>query len=104
MDFGVPRGSAPALHRPAVVLQIDDFNASRIATVVVVAVSSNVMLAGAPGNVLLPAGCAGLPQRSAVNVSQVGTLDKAALLGRIGMLQPDKLAQVEAGVRLVLGL
>lgn len=71
---------------------------------VVVAISSNAILAGAPGNVLLPAGCAGLPQRSAVNVSQVGTLDKAALVERIGALPVDKLAQVEAGLRLVLVL
>ncbi len=68
----------------------------------VAAISSNVILAGAPGNVLLPSGCAGLPQRSVVNVSQVGTLDKAALVERIGALPADKLAQVEAGVRLVL--
>jgi mRNA interferase MazF len=104
VDFGVPRGSAPALRRPAVVVQSDDFNASRIATVVVVAISSHVVLAGAPGNVLLPVGCAGLPQRCVVNVSQVGTLDRAALVERIGALPADKLAQVEAGVRLVLGL
>lgn len=104
VDFGVPRGSAPALRRPAIILQCSDFNASRIATVVVVAVSSNVILAGAPGNVLLPAGCAGLPQRSTANVSQIATLDKGALTERIGALPADKLAQVELGVRLVLGL
>lgn len=86
------------------VLQSDDFNASRIATVVVVAVSSNVILAGAPGNVLLPVGCAGLPQRSVVNVSQVGTLHRAALVERIGSLPAEKMVQVEVGVRLVLAL
>lgn len=104
VDFGVPRGSAPALRRPAVVLQSDAFNASRIATVVVVAITSNVILASAPGNVLLPSGCAGLPQRCAVNVSQMATLDKAALLERVGVLPQDKFAQIEAGVRLVLGI
>ena len=104
VDFGVPRGSAPALRRPAVVLQSDAFNASRIATVVVVAVSSNVILAGAPGNVLLPAGCAALTQRSVVNVAQMATVDRAALVERVGKLPGDRMAQVEAGVRLVLGM
>jgi mRNA interferase MazF len=104
VDFGVPRGSAPALRRPAVILQANEVSASRIATVVVVAVSSNAMLAGAPGNVLLPEGCAALPKRCVVNVSQLGTLDKAALIERIGALPTDKLAQVDAGVRMVLGL
>jgi mRNA interferase MazF len=87
-----------------VVLQSDDFNASRIATAVVVAITSNAILAGAPGNVFLPMGCAGLQQRSVVNVSQIATLDRAALVERIGTLPADKLALVESGVRLVLGL
>lgn len=104
VDFGLPRGSASALRRPAVVLQSDDFNASRIATAVVVAITSNAILAGAPGNVFLPMGCAGLQQRSVVNVSQIATLDRAALVERIGTLPADKLALVESGVRLVLGL
>lgn len=104
VDFGVPRGSAPASRRPGVVLQSNPFNDSRIATVVIVAVTSNLRAAGAPGNVALPAGTAGLTQASVVNVSQLGTLDKAALLERIGALPAERLAQVEAGLRLVVGL
>lgn len=104
VDFGVPRGSAPALKRPGIVIQSNDFNDSRISTVVIVAMTSNLRAAGAVGNVLLPAGTAGLTQASVVNVSQVGTLDKAALLDRVGRLPADRLAEVEAGLRLVLGL
>jgi mRNA interferase MazF len=103
VDFGVPRGSAPALRRPAVVLQCDAFNASRIGTVVVAAVTRNVVLAGAPGNVLLPTGCGGVPERCVVNVSQIATVDKAALVARIGSLPADKCTSIEEGVRLVLG-
>ena len=71
---------------------------------VVVAVTSNLRLAAAPGNVALPAGIAGLAQASVVNVSQVGTLDRGALLERIGSLPPDRMFLVEAGLKLVLGL
>lgn len=104
VDFGVPRGSSPARRRPAVVLQVNPFNDSRIATVVVVAVTSNLRAGDAPGNVVLPAGTAGLTQASAINVSQLGMLDKSALLQRIGTLPAEKMVQVEAGVRLILGL
>jgi len=104
VDFGVPRGPAPARQRPAVVLQVDDFNASRIATVVVVAITSNTQLGLAPGNVGLAQGTAGLPKASVVNVSQVGTIDKAALVQRHGVMPAAQMAQVEAGIRLVLGL
>lgn len=45
--------SEPAGHRPAVVVQHDRFNASAIATTVVVTVTSNVRLAVMPGNVRL---------------------------------------------------
>jgi len=104
VDFGVPRGSAPASRRPAVVLQSNPFNDSRIATVVLVAVTSNLRAADAPGNVALTSGTAGLPHASVVNVSQVGTLDKRALLERIRALPRERMLQVEAGLRLVLGM
>jgi mRNA interferase MazF len=104
VDFGVPRGSAPGLRRPGMILQSNDFNDSRISTVVIVALTSNLRAAGAVGNVLLPAGTAGLTQPSVVNVSQIGTLDRAALLERVGTLPPKQLAEVEAGLRIVTGL
>jgi mRNA-degrading endonuclease toxin of MazEF toxin-antitoxin module len=45
-----------------------------------------------------------LSKNSVVNVSQVATIDKAALLTRVGALTPSKLTLVEEGLRLVLGL
>lgn len=103
-DLGEPRGSAPALRRPVLILQADSFNQSRIETAVVVSLTSNLALASAPGNVVCRRRVAGLTKPSVVNVSQISTLDRRFLLERIGRLPTDQLAAVEAGVALVLGL
>ena len=76
-DLPEPPGSAPGFRRPVLVVQGDALNRSRIATVVCVALTSNLKWATAPGNVALPAGTTGLPKDSVANVSQLVTLDKA---------------------------
>lgn len=103
-DLGPRRGSAPAWRRPVVVVSADAFNRSRIKTVTVVAITSNLRLAAAPGNVALAAGSAGVDRDSVVNVSQVVTLDKTDLTERAGRLERLKLEQLEAGLRLALDL
>lgn len=104
MDLPSPTGSGPAGTRPVLVLQVDSFNRSAIRTVVVAAISSNEALAQAPGNVLVHRAESGLKKTSVVNVSQIVTIDKEMLRDRIGMIPGESLAQVERGVRLVLGL
>jgi mRNA-degrading endonuclease toxin of MazEF toxin-antitoxin module len=64
LDQGVPFGSEPGLRRPWVVIQSDAFNRGNIRTVVACAVTSNLRLAAAPGNVALPAGQANLPRKA----------------------------------------
>lgn len=86
------------------ILQSDDFNRSRINTVVVAAITTNKKLAAAPGNVTLSKRSVNLGRESVVNVSQIVTLDKSFLAGRVGKLQGPKLREVEEGVRLVLAL
>lgn len=104
IDFGEPVGSAPGYRRPAVVVSSDRFNRSRIGTVIVAAVTSNLRLADAPGNVALPAQGTGLTKRSVVNVSQLVVVDRQILDGRIGLVPSAALPAVDAGLRLVLGL
>ena len=104
VDFAEPVGSAPGYRRPAAVVSSDRFNRSRIATVIVAAVTSNTRLADAPGNVALPAGSSGLPKDSVVNVSQLLAVDRGLLDRRIGMLSSAQLAVLDRGLRLVLGL
>ena len=75
-----PVGSEPGYRRPILVIQDDTFIQSRISTVIVVVITSNIQLAEAPGNVLLPRGVSGLSRDSVVNVSQILTLDKTFLV------------------------
>jgi mRNA interferase MazF len=86
------------------IVQADPFNASRIGTVLVVAITSNVGLARAPGNVLLSRKSSGLPKPSVANVSQIITLDKSFLQRKVKALARRELAQVDAGLKLVLSL
>lgn len=104
VDFGEPVGSEPGYRRPAVVVSSDRFNRSRIATVIVSAVTSNLRLAAAPGNVELSAGDAGLPKASVVNVSQTLVVDRSRLTETVGRLDSATMRSVDAGLRLVLGL
>ncbi len=103
-DLGDPRGSAPGFYRPILIVQADAFNRSRIQTLIVVILSSNLRLVGAPGNVLVPARLSGLSKDSVANVSQVMTVDRSDLQELAGRLDAPTLRQVEAGLRLVLHL
>lgn len=97
-------GSGPGWRRPVLIVSADAFNRSRIATVVAVAVTSKVRLARAPGNVLLSAGAGGLDRDSVANVSQVVTLDRAALEARIGAVSAALMSAVDDGLRVALDL
>jgi mRNA interferase MazF len=102
VDLGPPTGSAPGYRHPCVVIQNDLFNRSRINTVVVCALTSNLKRAKAPGNVLLNVGEGNLPKRSVVNVSQILTVDKSQLGEQIGRLSAQRVRQILDGIRLVL--
>jgi mRNA interferase MazF len=99
-----PSGSGPGFRRPVLVIQSDPFNESRINTVIVAVVTSNLRLAQAPGNVLLERRQSRLPRDSVINVSQILTIDKAFLTERVSLLRTQIMARVELGLKLVLGL
>ena len=84
---------------PYVVIQDNVFNYSRIHTVVVCALTSNLKEANAPGNVLLEVGEANLPRQSVVVVSKVSTVDKTELGEYIGTLTEERVNQILAGMR-----
>lgn len=102
-DLGDPVGSQPGYRRPVLVVQGDALNRSRIATVVVVPLTSNLKWADAPGNVLLRSSATGLDRDSVANVSQIVTLDKSQLAERTGTIATRKLENVLAGIDVVLG-
>jgi mRNA interferase MazF len=93
-----PNGSEPGVIHPHVVIQDDVINRSRIHTVVVCALTTNMKRANMPGNVLLEAGEANLPKQSIVVVSQVSTVDKAQLGEYIGSLTKERIEQILAGM------
>jgi mRNA interferase MazF len=103
-DLPSTGGSEPGCRRPVLIVQQDDFNQSRIPTVMTVALTSNLRLSEAPGNVLLKNRWTGLPKDSVANISQIVTLDKACLTEKVSMLPAAKTAEVDAGLRLVLNI
>lgn len=103
-DLPEPRGSEPGYRRPVLVIQANPFNQSEIRTVIVAVLTSNLRLTEAPGNVLIPASYTGLPRDSVVNVSQLLTLDRSFLTDEVGRLPGRLMAEVNAGLRLVLDL
>ncbi len=105
VDLAEPRGCEPGYRRPAVVVQANPFNQSRIATTVVVILTSNLELARAPGNVLMPKTVTGLPKDSVANVSQILTVDRTDLDEEaVAALPKAYLEDLDEGLRLVLAL
>ena len=96
-------GSEPGLRRPVVIVSDDRFNRSRIDTAIAVAITTNLRLADAPGNVALAASESGLAQDSVVNVSQLATVDKALLSEPVGDVDAATMERIEQGLLLVLG-
>ncbi len=96
-----PTGSGPGYRHPHVVIQNNLFNASKIRTVVVCALTSNLQRGRSPGNVVLKKGEAGLPRASVVNVTQLFTVDKTELTEKIGTLSTDRVRQILEGVELL---
>jgi mRNA interferase MazF len=97
-----PSGSEPGYRRPFVVVQNNLFNGSRINTVVVCALTTNLQRSKSPGNVSLEAGEGGLPVASVVNVSQIFTVDKHELEEYCGTLSLRKIEQIFDGINLIL--
>ncbi|NMG19764.1 type II toxin-antitoxin system PemK/MazF family toxin [Brasilonema bromeliae] len=103
-DLPTPVASEPGYRRPVLVIQSDDFNRSRIRTVIVAVLTTNLRLAEAPGNVLVTTDETGLPQDSVVNVSQIITVDKSFLTERVSQVSDRVILLVEDGLRVVLAL
>lgn len=99
-----PIASEPGYRRPVLIVQDDTFTQSRINTVIVIIITSNIQLAEAPGNVLLLSQATGLAKDSVANVSQIVTVDKSFLVERIGMLPEHLQELVDEGLRTILYL
>jgi mRNA interferase MazF len=94
-----PGATKPGYTHPQVVIQDNVLNRSRINTVVVCALTTNIKRANLPGNILLEAGEANLPKQSVVVVSQVSTVDKTQLGEYIGSLSKERIDQILTGMK-----
>lgn len=104
VSLGAPRGSAPGFIRPAVIVQSDRFNSTGISTIVVAIITAQLKRGEAPGNVVITPRESGLPKPSVVNVSQLLSVERADFTRRVGSLSARRMAEIDAGLRLVLSL
>ncbi len=100
IDLGEPQGSEPGYERPFVVIQNNVFNISKLNTVIVCAITSNIQRANSPGNVLLEEGESNLTKPSVALVTQVFTVDKKQLKEYIGTLSRKRVRQILNGLEL----
>lgn len=103
-NLPTPVASEPGYRRPVLIVQSDNFNRSRIRTVIVAVLTTNLRLAEAPGNVLVTTDETALSQDSVVNVSQLITVDKSFLTEQVSQISSRAMLLVEDGLRLVLAL
>lgn len=99
-----PEGSSPGYRRPMLIVQANEFNKSKINTVIAAVITTNIRLADAPGNILLSRKKSKLPKDSVINISQIVTVDKSFLTEKITALSPELIVRVDEGMRLVLQL
>ncbi|MEW6718710.1 MAG: type II toxin-antitoxin system PemK/MazF family toxin [Chloroflexota bacterium] len=101
VELDEPTGSEPGYSHPHVVVQNNVFNASKINTVIVCALTSNLKRAQVPGNLLLEEGEGNLPKQSVILVSQIFTVDKSQLGEFIGKLSERRVRQILEGIYLM---
>jgi mRNA interferase MazF len=104
VDFSPGKGSEPLGRRPGLVIQCDALNESKLNTVVVLAITSNLKFSELPGNVVLAKGEANMPKRCVINATQLKSVDRRSLVEKIGSLSHEKMEQVVAGLKLVMDI
>jgi mRNA interferase MazF len=104
IDFSPGKGSEPAGRRPGLVVQNNALNDSKLNTVIVLAITSNLKYGELPGNVLLKKGEAHMPKACVINVTQIKSVDKSSIKEKIGTLSNEKFTEVIEGMKLVMNI
>ena len=104
VDFGESEDHEPSYRRPALVVQSDRFNQSRIGSVMVAPLTTNLALADAPGNVLLPASESGLGKDSVIVISQIVSINKMRLEECVQDIPPAQLFLVDKGIQVLFDI
>ncbi len=103
-DLGIPYGSEPGFKRPVMIIQDNSFNKSKIRTVIVSSITTNLRLGEAPGNVFLDKNISKLSKDSVINISQISTIDKNRLIKKVSTLPLDIISEVNYGLKLIFNL
>lgn len=98
VDLPEPIGAEPGFRHPCVVVQNNAYNFTRLKTVVVCILTSNLRLADMPGNVLLPMNQTGLPRPSVANITQLLTVDRTILEEKVGTISRDSIQHIFVGI------
>lgn len=104
VNFSPGKGSDPLGQRPGLVIQSNALNDSKINTIVMLAITSNLKFGKLPGNVLLRKGEANMPKKSVINATQIKSVDRASIQSHIGTLSSRRMEEVDAGIQLILDL
>ena len=104
VNFSPGKGSEPVGRRPGLAIQCDALNESRLNTVIMAAITSNLKFSGAPGNVALKKGESNMPKPCVINVTQLKSVDKASLIEKIGSLSDERMQEVVEGLKLAMDI
>ena len=103
-EFGIPYGSEAGFTRPVLIVQDNSFNESRIKTIVVLPLTTNLRLSDAPGNVLLRKKESKLSGDSVIIAAQLYAIDRGRFKEKLSKVNKAIMDQVEIGMKLVLGM
>jgi mRNA interferase MazF len=103
-DFGIPFGSEPGYKRPVLIMQNDFFNNSKINTTIVIPLTTNLILADAPGNILITKHESKLKRDSVIIISQIEVIDRQRLIEKITKIERTIIETIENNILFVLGI
>jgi len=103
-DFGIPFGSEPGYKRPVLIIQNDFFNRSKINTTIVIPLTTNLILADAPGNILITKNESKLKKDSVLTISQIEVIDRRRLIEKIAKIDRTIIEKIENNIIFVLGI
>jgi mRNA interferase MazF len=103
-DFGLPFGSEPGYKRPVFIIQNDFFNNSKINTTIVIPLTTNLLLAEAPGNIIIAGSESKLKKDSVMVISQIEVMDRQRLIEKITAVDGTIIKKVEDSIMFVLGI
>jgi mRNA interferase MazF len=103
-DFGVPFGSEPGYKRPVLIIQNDFFNRSKINTTIVIPLTTNLILADAPGNILITKNESKKKKDSVITISQIEVIDRQRLIEKITKIDRKIIERIENNILFVLGI